>query len=178
MRWGLSHRADPRAVAVADRHYSRQRPGTPQFVRAGYNVVLLTKSADALWVTVYQPFVDHAWPGAWECTLFRNENPAAYRSSELIVEACAATRALWGDPPAAGMITTVDAGKVRNKRDPGRCFIRAGFVLVGTTGSGKLVFALAPDRFPPADFPFGAVADLFGATKRLKRRDEYPTEAA
>lgn len=32
MLWHLSHRADPASAEIADRHYSRQKPGTPQFV--------------------------------------------------------------------------------------------------------------------------------------------------
>src|SRR5690242_7545534 len=49
--WYLSHRADPRAVPLADRHYNRQKPGTPQFVPPGRCLVLLTADAGALWVT-------------------------------------------------------------------------------------------------------------------------------
>ena len=64
MRWHLSHRADPRAVALADRHYSRQKPGTPQFVKPGRCLVLLTEPPQALWVTSW-PFASaqpaHAW---------------------------------------------------------------------------------------------------------------------
>lgn len=50
--WHLSHRFDPRAVAIADRHYNRQKPGTPQFVPPGRCKVLLTENADA---TYFQP---------------------------------------------------------------------------------------------------------------------------
>lgn len=176
MIWHLSHRADPRACRLADRHYSRQKPGTPQFVRAGYNVVLISPDETALWVSVFQTFVKHAWPGAWECTLFRNES-RAHLSSDLIRQALAATRAIWGDPPPAGMITTVDADKVKKKRDPGRCFVRAGFRLVGETGSGKLVFLIAPEAFPAACAPIGHAPDLFGHTKHLKTPDEYGPKA-
>ena len=35
MNWTVSHRADPSAVKLADRHYNRQKPGTPQFVPHG-----------------------------------------------------------------------------------------------------------------------------------------------
>lgn len=77
MRWYASHRYDPPAVALADRHYSRQKPGTPQFVAPGRNVVLLADAIDgraaALWVTVWSAYAKHAWPGAWSCALFRNE---------------------------------------------------------------------------------------------------------
>jgi hypothetical protein len=33
--WLLSHRFDVRALRLADRHYSRQKPGTNQFVAPG-----------------------------------------------------------------------------------------------------------------------------------------------
>jgi hypothetical protein len=171
--WERSNRFDPRSVRLADRHYSRQKPGTPQFVRAGYNIVLITPDEAALWVTVYQPFVDHRWDGAWECSLFRNENREKYLASDLIREALAATRAIWGDPPKQGLITTVNADKVKKKRDPGRCFIRAGFKLVGETTNGLLVFQIEPVDFPPAEAPIGFAPDLFGHTKHLKTKDEY-----
>lgn len=149
MRWKRSHRADRRAVAIADRHYSRQQPGTPQFVPPGRPVVLITPERDALWVSLAQKHVDHAWPGAWLCQAFRNES--AHRSSELITEAVAATRFLWGDPPAAGFITFVDPAKVRHKRDPGRCFVRAGWRRLNerTKGRGLVVLHLEQVAFAP-----------------------------
>jgi hypothetical protein len=41
--WKLSNRADPVAVAIADRHYNRQKVGTPQFVPPGRCLVLLAE---------------------------------------------------------------------------------------------------------------------------------------
>ena len=41
MNWRLSHRADPEARVLADRHYNRQKPGTPQFVPPGRCLVLV-----------------------------------------------------------------------------------------------------------------------------------------
>lgn len=35
MIWEKSWKADPRARQVADRHYNRQKPGSPQFVPPG-----------------------------------------------------------------------------------------------------------------------------------------------
>lgn len=35
MIWHQSYRADPKARDVADRHYNRQKPGSPQFVPPG-----------------------------------------------------------------------------------------------------------------------------------------------
>lgn len=161
MRWSLSHRADPRAVLIADRHYNRQKAGTPQFVPPGRCLVLLTPSADALWVTSwpYAQFVRHAWPGAWVCSCFRNESTEL--SSELIREAVAATRWRYGDPPEIGMVTFVDAGKIRPKRDPGRCYLRAGFRNVGTTHGGLIALQMDPGEMPDAEPPLGATVDLW-----------------
>ncbi len=146
MMWRISHRADPLARALADRHYSRQNVGHPQFVKPGAALVLLSTCERALWVTVLQSFVKHAWPGAWECSLFRNEG--AGLSSVLIGAAIAATRAAWGTPPDAGMVTFVDPGRVRQKRDPGRCFRRAGFRPAGATASGLIALVLAAQEMP------------------------------
>jgi hypothetical protein len=131
MRWHLSWRADPAARALADRHYNRQHVGADQFVPPGKCLVLLASSSgrpDALWISSWPKaeYVQHAWAGAWLCTAFRNEWRFAL-SSELIVEAVAATRARWGAPPPQGFITFVDSRKTRRKRDPGRCFLRAGW---------------------------------------------------
>jgi hypothetical protein len=128
MDWYLSNRADERALPIADRHYNRQKVGSPQFVPPGRCLVLLTKQADALWVTSWPlpEYVKHAWPGAWVCSCFRNESTAL--SSDLILQAVAATRWKWPDVPQLGMITFINPKKVRKKRDFGRCFLRAGFV--------------------------------------------------
>lgn len=123
MRWTLSHRADPNARELADRHYNRQKVGSPQFVPPGRCLVLYarTGSGEAFWITSwpFAEYVKHEWAGAWVCSAFRNE--AAALSSELITEALAASKAYFGAPPPLGMITFVDGDKVRRKRDLGRC---------------------------------------------------------
>lgn len=96
-------------------------------------------------------YVRHEWAGAWLCSAFRNEMQDELLSSDLILEAIAATRAEFGEPPDLGMITFVDASKVRRKRDPGRCFLRAGFRAVGRTKTrGFLAFQLLPEGMPDA----------------------------
>lgn len=151
--WRQSHRAEPAAVALADRHYNRQKPGSPQFVPPGGNVVLLTPAADALWVTStpFAEFTKHAWAGAWVNTLFRNEGSEL--SSVLIVQALAATRWLLGDPPPLGIVSFVDADKTRKKRDPGRCYRRAGWHHVGFTKGGLWALQLLPDEWPDPEPP-------------------------
>lgn len=150
MRWRLSHRFDREALPLADRHYNRQTPGSPQFVPPGRCVVLLAgQPTRALWVTSW-PFAEytkHAWAGAWVCSCFRNEG--AGLSSELIREAVAATLGVWPEPPPLGMITFVDRAKTRSKKHPGYCYRKAGFEHVGfTKRSGLWAFQLLPDAMP------------------------------
>lgn len=153
MRWQRTWRADPRAAALADRHYSRKTPGASQFSPPGALLVLITADGAALWVSWRTVYPDADWlRDAWCCSIFRNEAPERYLSSELITEAVAATVAAWGPPPAGGTVTTIDARKIRRKRDPGRCFRRAGFVELPerTKDRGLVILRLAPDLHPPA----------------------------
>jgi hypothetical protein len=154
MRWRLSWRADPSAAALADRHYNRQKIGSAQFVPPGRCLVLIAgRPASAVWVTSWPiaAYVKHEWAGAWMCSIFRNEG--AGLSSDLIREAVAATRWRWPEVPALGLVTFVDAGKVRSKRDPGRCYLRAGFERIGTTKGGLVALGLAPALMPEAAAP-------------------------
>lgn len=164
MRWHMSHRFDPRALPVANRHYNRQSPESPQFVPPGRCLVLLTEDADALWVTSwpFAEYVRHAWAGAWVCSAFRNEAPEKYLSSELIREAVAATRAHYGEPPTLGFVTFVDRDKTRLKRDPGRCYRRAGWRPVGETQGGLVVLQQVALEMPLAAPAIGATYALPG----------------
>lgn len=151
MNWKLSHRADAHALPLADRHYNRQKPGTPQFVPPGRCFVLLADAA--LWVTSwpFAEYVRHRWAGAWVNSCFRREGgPLA---SELIREAVAATRWHWPDVPPLGMVTFIDRDEVRKKRDFGRCYRRAGFEVVGETEGGLLALQLRPECMPEPQAP-------------------------
>ena len=46
------------------------------------------------------------------------------------------------------MITFVDTTKTRKKRDPGRCFLRAGFKACGMTKGGLVALQLLPEDMP------------------------------
>lgn len=65
MIWHQSYRADPKARDVADRHYNRQKPGSPQFVPPGRCCVFYaeTDSGRAVWVTSFPfaKYVKHQW---------------------------------------------------------------------------------------------------------------------
>lgn len=161
MTWVISYRADPGARALADRHYSRQSPGAAQFVAPGSPVVLRSACGRAVWVTLAQSpeFIGHSWPDAWNNTLFRNEG--AGLSSDLIREAIAATLAEWPVPLDGGVVTFVDAAKIKRKRDPGRCYLRAGFRNVGRTAGGLHVLQLLPVDMPRPRPAIGSQSRMF-----------------
>ena len=148
--WVRSHRADPEVVPLADRHYNRQKVGSPQFAPPGRCLVLKTRALDAFWITSwpFAEYVKHAWAGAWVCSAFRNEGP--HLSSDLIRAALSATVAEYGPAPQLGMITFVDTKKTRHKRDPGRCYLRAGFRNVGFTKGGLVALQCLPEDMPAA----------------------------
>jgi hypothetical protein len=147
--WELSHRADKEALPLADRHYNRQKIGSPQFVPPGRCLVLLGKDKKALWISTwpFPQYVKHQWAGAWTCSCFRNES--CVLSSILIREAVAITRWFWDDQvPGLGFITFVDPWKTRPKRDPGQCFRKAGWNQCGLTKGGLVALQLLPEDFP------------------------------
>lgn len=160
MMWQWSHRADPIALKLADRHYNRQKIGTPQFVPPGRCCVLYaaTPTGNAFWVTSwpFQQFTKHAWAGSWVCSAFRNEGAAT--ASVLIGEALACTRDAFGAFGAPGMVTFVNRAKVkptivRGAKVWGWCFRKAGFYEVGETKSGLLALYMNALDMPPARRP-------------------------
>lgn len=147
MTWVTANRADAECVALADRHYNRQKVGSPQFVPPGRCLVFKTPDAKAVWVTSwpFAQYVKHQWAGAWMNSIFRNEG--AGLSSQLILEAVVATKLFW-DPPALGLVTFVDSRKTRQKGHPGFCYRKAGFEHVGFTKGGLYALQLTPERMP------------------------------
>jgi hypothetical protein len=149
--WTRSHRFDAECLPIADRHYNRQRHGTPQFVPPGRCVVL--KAPGAVWVTSwpFPAYVKHAWPGAWVNSLFRKECDGV--ASEFIRSAIAATRAVWPDVPSIGIVTFIDPlhvkpRKVRGRPAIGESYFAAGFVHVGYTKGGLWAMQMLPDAMP------------------------------
>lgn len=152
--WQLSHRADHRALPIADAHYNRQKPGTPQFVPPGRCLVLLTDGA--LWVTSwpFAEYVKHAWPGAWVCSCFRRESHCPYLASDLIRQALAATCFRWS-VPKLGIVTFIDPDHVKPTMVRGRpvygwTYRKVGFVDADPprTKGGLIAIQLWPDKMP------------------------------
>jgi hypothetical protein len=152
----VTTRASSIGRPLADRHYNRQSIGSAQFVPPGRCFVLVTPTADALWVTSWPivKYVKHEWAGAWINSLFRREPTCPEVASALIRDAVAATLTKWPAPPDLGLVTFVDPAQVRHKRDPGRCYRKAGFRLVGATKGGLLAWQMLPSEMPPPAAPY------------------------
>lgn len=139
-RWWVVKRTDRRALDLVDGmgifaglgpHYSRQTVGAAEFMSSGKTLVMLTDCERAVWGVI-----ENRVPGGgerrWRCSMFRNEG--AGRSSDLISQATALTFTYWerryGGLPSVPLTTEIDPAKVRRKRDPGRCFLKAGWLKV------------------------------------------------
>jgi hypothetical protein len=168
VRWCISHRFDKEALPLADRHYNRQKIGSPQFVPPGRCVVLKSgHPVDALWVTSWPKYAQHQWTGAWINTLFRKEGPG--EASEFILEAIAATRSRW-EPPELGLVTFVNPKFVkpvhrRGEAIYGYCYLKAGFSHVGYTGKGLWVWQMLPGAMPEPKEPL--LADSVAVNKAI-----------
>lgn len=101
-------------------------------------MVLLTEDCQALFVWRSERFRLDGQTGVG-CSVFRNEGPAL--SSDLIREA---DELAWQRWPGERHFTYVDAGKIRPKRDPGRCFLRAGWQRAGTSQTGLILLERLP----------------------------------
>jgi hypothetical protein len=153
--WKRSHRFDPHGVALADRHYSRQKPGSPQFMPPGSCRVLVADNKKAVFGMSFPKaeFVRHAWAGAWIISIFRNEK-AGPHASDMIRDALAHMQTEYA-MPELGCVTFVDPRKVpgileRGERIKGFCFHKAGFKAVGETKGGLIAWQLLPDQMPTA----------------------------
>jgi hypothetical protein len=168
MIWHISHRCDPEARELADRHYNRQSVGAKNFVPPGRCLVLKTstETGRAFWVTSwpFAEYVRHAWAGAWVCSAFRNEGAGI--ASDMIRQAVASTRFRYPDVPELGMITFLDTNKVaptmrRGEKTWGRTWELAGFRHCGFTKGGLMAFQLLPQDMPEPVAAIGTQESMF-----------------
>jgi hypothetical protein len=150
-RWRVVTKFDAPACAIADRHYSRRKPGSGQFMPPGQTLVLLSACGRAVfgWWRPHPRSKIKAMNGldGWTCTIFRNEG--AGLSSELIREAEEELLDRYDVGPD-GFITYVWDSKVRSA-NPGACFKRAGYRRRGRSADGRktlLTKAAPPSRAP------------------------------
>jgi hypothetical protein len=141
--WERVTKFDPRACALADRHYSRRKPGSGQFMPPGQTIVLYaspdqTGGRGAVWGW-WRPHPDSGLPSmngldGWTCTIFRNESGEL--SSSLILAAEPAMDELGYDIGPDGLLTYVWDKKVRST-NPGYCFKMAGWTERGRSKDGR-----------------------------------------
>lgn len=136
--WIRVGKFDPRAAALADRHYSRRKVGSPQFMPPGETVILLSPGSDAVfgWWRPHPSSGIVAMNGldGWTCTIFRNESQQ--RSSDLILAAEEFLLDLGVTVGPDGLITYVWDSRV-SSQNPGYCFKRAGWRRTGRSADGK-----------------------------------------
>jgi hypothetical protein len=145
--WQRVTKFDKRACELADRHYSRRKIGSPQFMPPGQTIVLLLPTADAVfgWWRPDPSSGIKAMNGldGWTCTIFRNES--VIRSSDLILDAeLAISEAGYGCGPT-GLITYVWDRKIRSS-NPGCCFKAAGYRTSGRSADGRKTLLIKPIR--------------------------------
>ncbi len=130
-RWHRTGRRDVVARMLADGHYSRQTPGAVDFMGNGRVLVLRTLDGLAVWGAIEN--MDPAGGRHWRVSIFRNTGPVL--SSDLVREGTERTVAYWlaryRALPSVPLRTEINPAKVRRKRDPGRCFLRAGWTRIG-----------------------------------------------
>lgn len=147
--WVQVRDGNPSAMSLFLRHYTaRTTRKVYQFVGPGEKMVLLSPDARALFV--WRKFIDHAKPQQTgvNCAVFRNEGQE--RSSELIRHAMDFAWARW---PGERLYTYVDPRKVAS-RNPGYCFIAAGWKACGRTSENRLRILEA--------LPLGVAAGVWG----------------
>lgn len=141
--WTAVPRVHSGARRLADRHYSRQTVGARDFMPPGRTFVLVCGDA-AVWGVCEN--LDPAGNQRWRVTIFRNES--AHLSSDLVREATSRTHERWarrfGCLPPVRLTTEVDPAKTRSKRDPGRCFRKAGWEEIDRRNG--LVVLAAPEE--------------------------------
>lgn len=141
--WERVTKFDSRACELADRHYSRRKPGSGQFMPPGQTIVLYAApqrigGQGAVWGW-WRP---HPASGVrsmngldgWTCTIFRNESAAL--SSTLVLDAERAMGAFGYEVGPDGMLTYVWDRKVQSA-NPGYCFKRAGWAVRGRSRDGR-----------------------------------------
>ena len=143
--WCLTRDGDVAGHALYRRHYSAAKnrradesrcPRRRQFVGPGEKLVLLGTDARSLFVWRRAQYRQDGQSGI-NCAVFRNEGAAL--SSTLITEA---SHLAWRKWPGERLFTFVDPSQIRPKRDPGRCFLRAGWRPDGISQGGLLIFTL------------------------------------
>jgi hypothetical protein len=140
--WWITKDGDEICLEMYNRHYSayRYRDGRCRklFCGPGEKIVLRTWKGDAFYV--WRKFIDDSGQQGIYCSVFRNES--SHQSSDLIQQADEIAFAVW---PDQRHYTYVNAEKIKS-RNPGYCFIRAGWIRCGRTKGGLIVMEKQPSN--------------------------------
>jgi hypothetical protein len=147
-RWRRVGKFEPAAALLADRHYSRRKIGSPQFMPPGQTLILYGADDGFGGSAVFGWWRPHPDSGlramnnldGWTCSIFHNES--VYLSSELILEAEKMLAETYDCGPS-GMLTYVFGAKVESP-NKGFCFKMAGWVPVGTSADKKKILLWKP----------------------------------
>lgn len=151
--WQVRTAGDRQGLALFERHYScrplRSGRVRTQFAGPGEKLVLVTARGDAMLVWLKQRYRMDRQNGVC-CAVFRNEGRCL--SSALVRSGM---NLAWRRWPGERLFTYVDAGRVRS-RNPGYCFLRAGWRRCGRSKGGLLLLEVPeaeplggnPDRVP------------------------------
>ncbi len=118
---------DQESRALADRHYSREKIGSRQFIPPGETVVL--RNPEGTWLFVWQKSkyrLDNQT--GWNCSIFRNESK---RLSSEIISKCE-------EFVEGRKYTFINPHKIKSS-NPGCCFKKAGWKRKGTTQGGLII---------------------------------------
>lgn len=133
--WWVTKDGDADCLELYERHYScyHYADGRTRklFIGPGEKLVLRTDAGDAMFA--WRKFIDDSGQTGINCAVFRNES--SIRSSDLIRQADAIADCVW---PSSRHYTFVKAEAVASK-NPGFCFLAAGWKRCGKTKSGLLV---------------------------------------
>jgi hypothetical protein len=136
--WWLTKDGDRSVLALYERHYSayQYRDGRVRrlFAGPGQKIVLRTANGDAGFI--WRSFISDSGERGINCAFFRNES--AILSSDLIRQADSIAYQVWA---CRRHYTYVDSTQVRS-RNPGFCFLQAGWRKCGVTAGGKLIFEI------------------------------------
>ena len=134
--WEVVPKFDARCAALADGHYSRRTPGSPQFMPPGETLVLYYPGAVFGWWRPHPRSGIKAMNGldGWTCSIFRNTTDVL--SSEMIIAAEMHLAESGRGCGPDGMLTYVWDRKVRST-NPGACFKIAGWSRRGRSADNR-----------------------------------------
>lgn len=158
--WLRVGKFDSRTAALADRHYSRRKVGSPQFMPPGQTIILWCEMGAVFgWWRPHPASGLQSMNGldGWTCTIFRNESPLL--SSELVLAAERALVAAADGCGPDGMLTYVWDSKVKST-NPGYCFKRAGWKVRGRSADGRKTLLGKPFELAGAALTDGTVSGI------------------